>query len=299
MIPASERRFSMKRFAVLLGLIFIGAIAVVRAHQPQQQPAALEIQRVRENLFVIMGGGGNTAVFIAEKGVVLVDTKLPGMGPGILEKVRSVTSKPVSMVINTHTHGDHVGSNSAFTGAVEFVAHENCRTSMERMPGFQSDEGKQFLPGKIYKDKLSVLSGKDQIDLYHFGRGHTSGDSFIVFKSLGVVHTGDMFPRKGTPFIDGNHGGNGVEFPKTLMKAASGIRGVATVIPGHSAVTDWNAFKEFGEFMRDMVAAVEKAKRSGKTPDQIADEIKLPEKYSAYGMEGIKSNVNRIYADLN
>ena len=92
---------------------------------------------MKDNLYVITGGGGNTAAFITEKGVVVVDTKLPGNGPGILEKIKSVTPKPVTMVINTHTHGDHVGSNGAFTGAVEFVAHENCKASMEKMPAFQ------------------------------------------------------------------------------------------------------------------------------------------------------------------
>src|SRR5262252_2650397 len=158
----------MKRLAVLSGLLLAGAISMaVAKQQPQQsQPATLEIQKVKDNLYVITGGGGNTAAFITEKGVVIVDTKNPGMGPAILEKVKSVTPKPVTMVINTHTHGDHVGSNSAFTGNVEFIAQENCKASMERMPLFQTEEGKRFLPGKTYKDKLSVLSGDEKIDLY-------------------------------------------------------------------------------------------------------------------------------------
>src|SRR5262245_26132001 len=168
----TERGFSMKRLAALTGLALVGALslAVARPMQ-QQQPASLEIQKVKDNLYVITGGGGNTAAFITQKGVVLVDTKLPGNGPGILEKVKTVTQNPVNMVINTHTHGDHVGSNSAFTGAVEFVAHENAKASMEKMPAFQSEEGKKFLPGKTYKDKLSLLKGNEKIDLYYFGPG--------------------------------------------------------------------------------------------------------------------------------
>src|SRR5262245_33376727 len=117
----------MKRLAVLSGLLLAGAISLMAAQQQQPSLAALEIKQVKDNLYVISNGGGNTAAFIAEKGVVVVDTKLPNYGPSILEKIKSVTTKPVIMVINTHTHGDHVGSNSAFTGAVEFVAHENCR----------------------------------------------------------------------------------------------------------------------------------------------------------------------------
>ena len=292
----------MKRLAVLSGLLLAGAISVVVAHQqPQQsQPAQLEIQKVKDNLYMITGAnsGGNTAAFITEKGVVVVDTKYPNYGPGILEKIKSVTPKPVIMVINTHTHGDHVGGNGAFTGAVEFIAHENCKARMETMPAFQSEEGKKFLPGKTYKDKLSLLNGADKIDLYYFGRGHTSGDTFVVFPALKVMHAGDMFAGKGTPLMDTSNGGSGVEYPKTLAKAAAGVKGVETVIPGHSAVTDWNAFKEFGEFIRDLVAAAEQAKKDGKDVDKAAADIKLPEKYKGYGMGSLKANVTAIYSEL-
>jgi glyoxylase-like metal-dependent hydrolase (beta-lactamase superfamily II) len=290
----------MKRLAALSGLLLAGAISLVAAQQrPQQgQPAALEIQKVKDNLYMITGGGGNTAAFITQNGVVVVDTKLPNNGPGILEKIKSVTPKPVTMVINTHTHGDHVGSNSAFTGAVEFVAHENCKASMEKMPQFQSEEGKKFLPSKIYKDKLSLLKGNDKIDLYYFGRGHTSGDTFIVFPALKVMHTGDMFPNKGTPFMDASNGGSGLEYPKTLMKVAAGVKGVETVIPGHAPVMTWNDFKEYGEFVRDMVAAIEQAKKSGKTEEQAAADLKLPEKYKDYGMGRLKADITVVYSEL-
>src|SRR5262249_44115559 len=189
----------MKRLVVLSGLLLAGAISMMAAQQQPQQnaPAKLEIQQVKDNLYMITGGGGNTAAFITEKGVVVVDTKNPGNGPGILEKIKSVTPKPVIMVINTHTHNDHVGSNVAFTGAVEFVAHENCKAGMEKLPAFQSEEGKKFLPGKTFKGKLSLLKGADKIDLYYFGRGHTGGDTFVVFPSLKVMHAGDLFAGKG------------------------------------------------------------------------------------------------------
>lgn len=290
----------MKRLAVLSGLLLAGAISMaVAKQQPQQsQPATLEIQKVKDNLYVITGGGGNTAAFITEKGVVVVDTKLPNNGPGILEKIKSVTPKPVIMVINTHTHGDHVGSNSAFTGAVEFVAHENCKASMEKMPAFESEEGKKFLPGKTYKDKLSLLGGADKIDLYYFGRGHTSGDTFVVFPALKVMHAGDLFAAKGTPIMDTKNGGSGVEYPKTLAKAAAGIKGVESVITGHSTVMPWNDFKEYGDFIRDLVAAAEQAKKDGKDVDKAAADIKLPEKYKAYGMGRLKDNITAIYSEM-
>ncbi len=302
MMQPQEGAPDMKRLAILSTLLLAGTLSLIAAElrNPEQatQPVTLEMVKVKDNLHVITGGGGNTAVFLTQKGVVIVDTKNPGMGPGILEKVKSLTSSPVTMIINTHTHGDHVGSNSAFAMPVEIVAHQVCKTGMEKLPAFQSEEGKRFLPSKTYVDTLSLLSGKDRIDLYHFGRGHTGGDTFVVFRELRTMHAGDMFPSKSTPIIDTNNGGSGVDYARTLAKVASNVRGVDTVIPGHSAVTDWNAFKEFGEFVRDLVAATEQLKKAGKTAEETAAQITLPEKYKAYGMGRLKDDVTKIYNEL-
>jgi cyclase len=282
----------MKRLAVLIGLVLIGAISMRAA---QQAPAALEIQKVKEKLYMISGGGGNTAVFLTKKGVVLVDTKNPGHGPAILEKVKSVTAQPVIMVINTHTHFDHTGSNSAFTGAVEFVAQENCKTGMEKLPAFQSEEGKKFLPSRTYKDKLTLLEGEDKIELYHFGPGHTNGDTFVVFRELKTMHSGDIFSGKNPPFIDVANGGDPLVYPNTLAKAATGIHGVDTVIPGHNPVLTWSDFQTYGDFMRDVVAGVSQAKKDGKTADQAADGLKLENRYTGYNFGRLKDVVAKVY----
>ena len=83
------------------------------------------IEKVKDNLYMVTGGGGNTAVFITANGVVLVDTKLANWGQAIMDKVKRVTDKPMTHIINTHTHGDHVGSNEFFPASVEIVAHAN------------------------------------------------------------------------------------------------------------------------------------------------------------------------------
>jgi cyclase len=287
----------MKRLAVLASLLIVGALPVLMTQGQAQQNVA-EIQKVKDNLYMISGGGGNTAAFITDKGVVVVDTKLAKWGQAILDKIKSVTDKPVTIIINTHTHGDHVGSNNEFPGNIEFVAHENCKASMEKMPQFQSEEGKKFLPRRTYKDKMSLLGGKDKVDLYYFGRGHTSGDTIIVFPALRTMHTGDLFAAKATPLIDTNNGGSGVEYPNTLKNAASRIKDVETVIPGHSPVTDWKAFQEFAEFNRAFLEAVQQSKKEGKSVEDAAAALKLPEKFKDFGTPRLKDNVTKIYTEL-
>jgi cyclase len=293
----------MNRSFVLSSIVAVGVVAVAGralvAQQPTPSAEALTIDKVKENLYVVIGGGaGNTAVFVTGNGVVLVDTKLANWGQTILDKVKTVSDKPVTHIINTHTHGDHTGSNDFFPASVEIVAHANVPASMQKMEQFSDPAKKHALPDKTYTDKLTVLGGNEAIDLYHFGPAHTNGDTFVVFRNLKVMHAGDVFPRKSTPFMDRNNGGNGVAYPETVAKAVAGVKDVDTVIPGHSAVTTWAAFVEYGEFLRTYVDEVKKAKQAGKSAEQVIAELKLPEKFKDYGMQALKDNVAAIYADL-
>ena len=166
--------------------------------------------------------GGNTAVLVTDNGVLLVDTKLPGWGQPILDRIKTVTDKPITTIINTHTHDDHMGSNDFFGASVETIVHENTRTNMTRMDAFKGEKAK-FLPKRTYKDKLSLGSGKDQVDLYYLGVGHTNGDTFVVFPALRVMHAGDMFAWKALPYIDTSNGGSVVSHAETLRRVVSTI----------------------------------------------------------------------------
>ena len=107
----------MRRTLVLATLIAIGALSLAASGQAPAEPsaaavAATKIEKVKDNLYIVTGSavgdafaGGNTAVFITDSGVTLVDTKLPGFGQTILDRIKTVTTKPVTLIINTHAHG--------------------------------------------------------------------------------------------------------------------------------------------------------------------------------------------------
>jgi glyoxylase-like metal-dependent hydrolase (beta-lactamase superfamily II) len=292
----------MTRRTIVLSMVMSLGVAAIAAVGAQQDPTTLarivRVQKLKDNLYVLTGGGGNTVAFITANGVVVVDTKLAGWGQPILDQIKTVTNKPVTMIINTHTHGDHVGGNPEFPATVDIVAQENTKANMEKMPPFQSDSGKQYLPKRTFKDKMSLLGGDDRIDLYYFGRGHTNGDALVVFPALRVMHSGDLFPGKQAPIMDTGNGGSGVDYPATLAAAAKGISGVDTVIPGHSDVTDWKAFVEFGQFMDTFVGAARTALTSGHGADDAAATISLPPQYKDYDMSRLKADVEVIASEL-
>ena len=258
----------------LLPAIVVAGLAVAGATVPQQRPRIQPtgtIKKVRDNLYVIPGAGGNTTVFVTQGGVVLVDTKLPNNGEAILNQVRTVTDQPVSMIINTHSHPDHIGSNEYFPASVEVVAHENTQKWMAANPRVASNP--VVMPDRTFTDRMTLGSGDDRIELYYFGAGHTNGDAFIVFPARRAMCAGDMFAWKMAPLIDPMAGGSVMALPDTLEKALNGIPNVDTVIEGHGDVNSWQGYRDYVQFNRALVDAA-KAHLGQKTAEEIAATLK-------------------------
>ena len=221
----------------------------------------------------------------------------------------------MTTIINTHTHRDHVSGNVEFPATVEIVVHENTRELMREMnpvtglspPGaapapniFDANNGRGIAT-RTFTDRMTLGSGADRIDLYYFGRGHTSGDAWVVFPSLRAMHAGDMFPGKQVPIMDANNGGSGVDYPETLTKSYTTVRDIDTIITGHSTQMTRDDLREYAEFLRDFVAAVRDAKRQGRSAEELANTWTVPVRYAGYrtpAPERLRAWVQVIYDEL-
>src|SRR5687768_15624726 len=124
----------MRRGIVVMALLAAGALSIAMGAQQQAQtPNVIEVEKIKDNMFVLKGGGGNTAVFVQSNGITVVDAKNPGWGQTILNKIKELSNKPVTTLINTHTHGDHVSGNVEFPATVDIITQENTKANMEKM----------------------------------------------------------------------------------------------------------------------------------------------------------------------
>ena len=147
----------MRRIIVLAAVLGAGALSlgIVAA----QDAMVIEVEQLEDNLYVLrgQGGGGNTAVFVTSGGVVVVDSKNPGWGQSILDAIGELTDNPVTTLINTHSHHDHVSGNVAFPANVDIVTHEVTAANMQVMRAYS---GRTEPPGQ----RLRGLDGPRPAD---------------------------------------------------------------------------------------------------------------------------------------
>jgi cyclase len=233
--------------------------------QNQKQAPELTVNKVKGDLFVIEGGGGNVAAYITNEGVILVDDKYEQDHDQIVAKVKSVTNQPIKYILSTHHHADHSGGNTKFTSEAEIISTANARANIVQHK--QSNAPTNMVPARIvFTQETAVFLGGKEARARYFGRGHTNGDAIIYFPALRAIHTGDLMAGN-TPLIDYPGGGSVVEWAKTLDEAMK--LDFDTVIPGHGKVTDRAGLLAYRNNVEKLRTRATGLIREGRGPEEV------------------------------
>ena len=292
----------MRPVRVLSALIVLGVCSLASASQRSAPPAGSKIvgvQKLGRQLYLLTGGGGNSLAFVTDLGVVLVDTKLAGWGQPLLDAIRTVTTRPVTTIINTHSHVEQVGGNESFPTSVEIVAHENTRQYMDSLDAFKGAKV-NYLPKLRFREKLTIGSGKDRVDLLYFGPAHTGGDAWVVFPTEHVAHVGDLVLAKQPPVIDLDHGGSALMYSETIAKAATALGGIDRFVPSQGALLTMTDLQEYARFTEDFRDGAVSAYHHGLGVSEAADAWSIPGRYRGYTttLERARANVRVLFSEL-
>jgi len=291
------------------------AAAMGVAHAQDARVVKMQTLNVRDILYVLTGNN-NILALMRDEGVLLVDNKPVGWGKLVVENIQGVTDQPVVTIINTHASPEHVSGNVDYPTAKEIVAHSNTKARMESLDAFKGPNARA-LPNKIVTDRLTLLDGLDRIDLYYFGNAYTDGDLVVVFPEKRLAHFGDLFPSKALPAVDTANGGSVIAIAETVAKAVAELKNIARVTTGRvdasASMADprspsaifanprtmtWAETQEYSEFLKDFVASVRQAFAAGKTAEQAAATLQMPERYKGYDLSRAKENIEKIYREL-
>jgi glyoxylase-like metal-dependent hydrolase (beta-lactamase superfamily II) len=265
--------------------------------QNPQTPPQLKLNKISDSLYEIEGDGGNVAVYLTDEGVIVVDDKFERDYSDIVAKIKTISSKPVKYVLNTHQHGDHTGGNAKMLeGSVEILAQKNARANMVegKMPG---------VPHISFSDETQVFLGGKEVRAHYFGRGHTNGDAVIYFPAERTIHTGDLYtigtssaPLTVAPFIDYTAQGSVVEWTKTLDGVLNSGWDFDTVIPGHGPISKKADLAQYRRNFEKMRNSASELVRNGKGKDDVGKMLAAEFGWQLTGLGG--RSIDAMIAEL-
>jgi len=263
----SLRSYLATTVATIMAALATGLITGAALASEADRFAAVEVtaQHVRGSVHMLTGAGGNIGLSVGKDGTLLIDDQYGPLAERIQNAVNESGGATPKLVLNTHYHGDHTGSNAHFGAAGTIIAHENVRIRLVNADSVDPIA----LPVVTYQDRIRVFFNGDTIDVIHMPTGHTDGDSVIWFKNANVIHMGDQLFNGSFPYVDIPGGGSVAGYVANLEQVLQMVPTDIIVIPGHGAITDVGGISESLEMITATNKIVMQAIAAGSSPDEI------------------------------
>ena len=268
---------------LILAAVFAAAAPAQNRGQQNFDNVEIHVLPVRDNIYMLVGAGGNITVQVGKDGVLLVDTEYAQLSDKILAAIRKLSTEPLHYIINTHYHADHTSGNEnlrkagstiaggnvagdlgaeASEGAA-IIAHNNVLQRMSKPAGNQPAAPQGGWPTSTFlSDKKKLWFNGEGIEVIHPEHAHTDGDGIVLFRSNDVIATGDIFTMTTYPIIDLNGGGSyqglvdAVNLILDMTDTVYGQDGGTLIIPGHGRLCDTGDlinYREMITIIRDRI----------------------------------------------
>lgn len=256
----------------------------------QNSEVTIETTKLSDNVYMLVGQGGNIGVSIGDDGVFIIDDQFEQLTPKILEAIRTLSDKPLQFLVNTHYHGDHTGGNENMAKqGIKIIAHENVRKRL-----VDGEKPKDALPIITFNDRVNVHMNGEDVNVHHVEHAHTDGDAMLFFSKSNVLHTGDTYFHKRYPYIDVKSGGSIDGYIKAVKKGLTLINDNTKIIPGHGPVSNKEEYQSFLTMLETLRKIVQAEIENGKTEDEVAANAGITKEYDDLGYAWNFINSERI-----
>jgi glyoxylase-like metal-dependent hydrolase (beta-lactamase superfamily II) len=272
MTPQQNNPDFMKK--IVFGILLISSVFC--AAQQNMDTVTIRPTKIKDNLYMLMGSGGNMGLLIGTDGSLLIDDQFAPLSDKIKTAVQKLGGPPVKYLINTHLHGDHSGGNENFKkDGTTIIAQENVRSRMmkpstNRQGQTNPPRDQAAWPLVTFTESVQLHLNGEDVEVIHFKqKAHTDGDAIIRFVNANVFHTGDGFVRYGYPYIDVSNGGSFKGFIANLDKMIEVTNDQSIIIPGHGLLATRADIKALREKLSDIGNKVADAVKKGKKIEDI------------------------------
>jgi cyclase len=214
------------------------------------------------------GFSSNMGLMVGDEHVLLIDNGMAPITASLIEKIKELSGRSVDFVVNTHAHGDHVGSNATLAedGAIIF-AHDNLREALLETLDYVGGPG--GLPVITFSDEVTFHANGHTAVVFHVAAAHTDGDAVIHFPDLKVIDASDLFFNYMFPFIDLDGGGSVAGFKAGQQRIIDMSDDDTAIIPGHGALATKADLQIALDMLIDAEARVKKLVDAGMSQEEV------------------------------
>jgi cyclase len=295
----------MKKFSLAVALNAAACVLVLVWDSRAQQaptPAKLEVLKIQGNVYLIAGAGPNITLQVGDQGCVLVDAGPAAMSAQVRAAVRSVSNRPIGMIINTSGEVARVGGNEALAQGQFYaltsanqqrpqaavISHVNLFNRL-----LEQKFASAGLPTDTYDQPTWKLHANDEaVILEHPESAHSNSDTLVFFRRSDVVSTGAIFDMQKYPVIDANNGGSIEGILRTLNHLSLDIvvpkdneEGGTLLIPGNGHVTDRNDLANYRDMLTIIRDRIQDLVKKGRTLEQVRSAKPTYDYDGGYGVE--------------
>lgn len=259
------------------------------ASQADLNEKLISFDRLSENAYAYTAQGDpNSGIVIGDNAVLVVDTQAtPVMAGDVIERIRTVTDKPIKYVLLSHYHAvrvlgatayapDHIIASSDTYDLIVERGEADMRSEIERFPRlFRAVESVPGLtwPTLVFERSITLWLGKLEVQILQLGRGHTKGDTVLWLPKDRILFSGDLVEFGATPYAGDAYFS---DWPTTLDAVAA--LQPCKLVPGRGAALQTPEQVAAGlastrSFVTELYAAVKRSAAAGKDLKRIYLEV--------------------------
>jgi glyoxylase-like metal-dependent hydrolase (beta-lactamase superfamily II) len=233
------------------------------AKGPAIDPAkGYRMQQLGRGLYMVTENVYQAMLMVYERGVVVVDAP-PSIAAYIPKAIAEVTDKPITHLIYSHSHVDHIGGAKSLGGRPIIIAQAETKRLLER-----AHDANRPLPAKTFADHYTLHVGTHTLELSYHGNGHEPGNIFIYAPAQKTLMVVDVVFPGWMPF---RRLALAQDVPGFFAQVEA-IKAIDfdTLVSGHVARTGTKADVELqSQFINDLKAAAGKALQTTKPGEQL------------------------------
>lgn len=248
----------------------------VKFTKAEAAKSPITVQKLRNNISVLEGSGGNIIAFTGPEGKLMVDAGIDVSKDKIKKALAAISDKPVKYLVNTHWHFDHAGGNEWIheTGAA-IIAQAKTRTHLAKTTRvedwdytFPASPG-GALPNIVFDQEHTLRMNGETLKMHHYQPAHTDCDIYVHFENADVLHVGDTWWNGFYPFLDFNTGGNIDGMIEAADKNVNRVSDRTIIVPGHGPVGNKAQMIECRDMLGEVRNRIQVLKKRGQSLTEV------------------------------